>query len=184
MEMPDKMGGRRGGFGSALPLEAFFEDAQSLSPEEFESRHGSGFLLLTATKSSSPKDTYSTDVQLLIDGEDDDGSAHTGSLSTLVLPVRSAVHIVTLGRATDSDVVIPDPSVSRRHALMKQRDDGVFLMLDAGSSNGSTVNGASVLARGQGPPTEVKPGDNVRLGRVECTFIDAPALRDFVLQTG
>jgi ribosomal protein L27 len=183
MEMPDKTGGRRGGFGSAQPLEAFFEDAQSLSPEEFESRHGSGFLLLTATKSSSPKDTYSTDVQLLIDGEDDSGSAHTGSLSTLVLPVRSAVHIVTLGRASDNDVVVPDSSVSRMHAVMKRNDDGVFLILDAGSSNGTTVNGNSVLVRGHGPPTQVKPGDNVRLGRVECTFTNATALRDYVLQS-
>ena len=175
-------GKKSGGYGSALPVEAFFEDAQTLSPAEFESHHGNGFLLLMATKVSSPKDTYSTELQLLSDV--DDASAHTGSVSTLVLPVHSPVHIVTLGRATDSDVVIPDPSVSRRHALMKRRGDGVFLMLDAGSSNGTTVNGASVLARGQGPPTEVKPGDNVRLGRVECTFIDASALRDFVLQTG
>ena len=163
-------------------MEAFFEDAQALSPSEFESRHGSGFFLLTATKLTSPKDSYSTDVQLLCDG--DDASAHTGSLSTLVFPVRSTVHIVTVGRAPSNDVVIPDPSVSRAHALMKRGDNGVFLMLDASSSNGTTVNGISVLARGHGPPSELKPGDNVRLGRVECTFIDAQALRDFVLQTG
>jgi ribosomal protein L27 len=183
MELPDEMSGGKGGYGSALPLEAFFEDAQSLSPEEFESRHGSGFLLLTATKTSSPKDTYSTDVQLLIDGENDDGCAHTGSLSTLVLPLLSAVHIVTLGRASNNDVVIPDPSVSRMHAVMKRNDDGAFLILDAGSSNGTTVNGSSVLVRGHGPPTQVKPGDNVRLGRVECTFTNATALRDYVIQS-
>ena len=56
-------------YGSALPLEAFFEDAQACSPPEFESHHGSGFLLLTATKLTSPKDSYSTDVQLLSDEE-------------------------------------------------------------------------------------------------------------------
>jgi hypothetical protein len=173
--------GRGGGYGSALPLEAFLEDAQSLSPNEFESRHGSGFFLLTATKISNPRDSYSTDVQLLID--EDDGSAHTGSLSTLVFPLRSAVHIVTVGRASGNDVVIPDPSVSRQHALLKQGEDGVFLMRDAGSSNGTTVNGNSVLARGHGPPSQLKPGDDVHLGRVACTFVNAAALRDFVLQT-
>jgi hypothetical protein len=170
-----------GQYGSALPLEAFFEDARSLSPEEFESRHGSGFFLLTATKVSSPRHNYSTDVQLLSDEED--GSERTGSLSTLVFPLRSAVHIVTLGRASSNDVVIPDPSVSRKHALLKQREDGVFLMRDAGSSNGTTVNGSSVLARGQGQPTELKPGDNVQLGRVACTFVPAAALRDFALES-
>jgi len=167
-------------YGSALPLEAFLEDAQGLPAPDFESRHGSGFLLLTATKLSSPKDSYSTDVQLLSDEED--GSAHTGSLFTLVFPLRSQVHIVTIGRASNNDVVIPDPSVSRMHAMVKRGDDGIFLMLDAGSSNGTTINGNSVLARGNGPPSQFKPGDNLRLGRVEFTFVDAPSLQDFVRQ--
>ena len=168
--------------GSAVPLEAYLEDARNLSPAEFESRHGSGFFLLAATRLSSPRDSYSTDVQLLID--EDDGSEHTGSLSTLVYPLRSAVHIVTVGRTSKNDVVVTDPSVSRVHALLKRDENGVFLMLDAGSSNGTTVNGTSVLTRGNGPPSQLKPGDNVRLGRVEFTFTDAAALRDFVIQTG
>jgi hypothetical protein len=171
----------RTGYGTALPLEAFLDDAQNLSLEDFESSHGSGFLLLTATRIGSTKDSYSTDVQLLSD--DDDASAHTGSLSTLVFPLRSALHIVTAGRSSGNDVVIPDPSVSRRHALFKRSESGVFLMVDAGSSNGTTVNGSSVLARGQGPPAQLKTGDDVHLGRVACTFVDAQALRDFVIQT-
>jgi hypothetical protein len=182
VKLENEQSKERAEYGSALPLEAFLEDAQALSPPDFESHHGSGFLLLTATKQTAPKDTYSTEVQLLCDA--DDGSAHTGSLSTLVFPVRSTVHIVTVGRAPSNDVVIPDPSVSRAHALMKRGDNGVFLMLDASSSNGTTVNGISVLARGHGPPSELKPGDNVRLGRVEFTFVDARSLQDFVLQTG
>jgi len=181
MGQGDRGSERRGQYGSALPLEAFLEDAQGLSADEFEARHGSGFLLLTATRISTPKDGYSTDVQLLI--EEEDGAAHTGSLFTLVFPLRSAVHIVTVGRAPSNDVVVPDPSVSRSHALIKRGEDGVFLMRDAGSSNGTTVNGASVLARGHGPPSELKPGDDVHLGRVACTFVDAKALRHFVLQT-
>ena len=181
MRQGDARSEQRGQCGSALPLEAFLEDAQGLSPEEFESRHGSGFLLLTATMLTTPRDGYSTDVQLLTD--EDDGSARTGSLSTLVFPLPSAVHIVTVGRASSNDVVIPDPSVSRSHALIKRGEDGVFLMRDAGSSNGTTVNGNSVLARGHGPPAELKPGHDVHLGRVACTFVDAEALRHFVLQT-
>ena len=118
MALGNEKSGERAQPGSALPVEAFLEDAESLSPAEFESRHGSGFLLLTATKVSAPKDTSSTEVQLL---SDEDGAfAHTGSLSTLVFPLRSAVHIVTVGRASNNDVVISDPSVSRMHALLKR----------------------------------------------------------------
>ena len=181
MRPGDEGSEQRGQYGSAVPLEAFLEDAQGLSPDEFEAQHGSGFLLLTATRINTPRDGYSTDVQLLI--EEEDGSARTGSLFTLVFPLRSAVHIVTVGRATGNDVEIPDPSVSRSHALIKRGEGGVFLMRDAGSSNGTTVNGVSVLARGNGPPSELKPGDDVHLGRVACTFVDAEALRHFVLQT-
>ena len=46
------------------------------------------------------------------------------------------------------------------------------------------MNGASVPPRGAGPPTPLKPGDNVRLGQVEFTFTDARALREFVLKMG
>jgi len=182
MALPNEGSGKGGQFGSALPLEALLEDARSLSPAAFETRHGSGFLLLTATRLASPKATYSTDVQLV--GDEDGRSEDTGSLSILVYPVRFATHIATVGRASANDVVIPDPSVSRVHALLKRGENGVFLMRDAGSSNGTTVNGVSVLPRGQGMPTELKPGDSVRLGRVEFTFVDAPAMRDYVLQTG
>jgi pSer/pThr/pTyr-binding forkhead associated (FHA) protein len=80
-------------------------------------------------------------------------------------------------------VVIPDLSVSRFHAFMKRSASGTFLVQDAGSTNGTTVNGASVLARGSGPPTEIKAGDNVRVGQLEFTFVDAVGLRAFALQS-
>jgi hypothetical protein len=52
------------------------------------------------------------------------------------------------------------------------------------SSNGTSVNGISVMARGVGPPTPVKPGDTVRIGQVEFTFTDARALHEFAIQVG
>lgn len=167
--------------GSALPMEAYLDDARSLDPEAFAARHGAAFLLLTATGLSQPADTSSTRLQLL---EDEDGaSAHTADLAILVYPVRSAVHIATLGRSPTNDVVIPDPSISRLHAFVKRTETGGFLVLDAGSTNGTMVNGASVLARGHGPATPLKAGDSVRLGQVQFTFVDARGLREFVLQS-
>ena len=47
--------------------------------------------------------------------------------------------------------------------------------------NGSAINGDAVPRQGFGPPIDLKSGDNVRLGRVELTFLDADALREFVL---
>jgi hypothetical protein len=173
---PGEAQGEAGDVGSALPLEAYGDDARNLAAADFEARHGNAFLLLTAVRPRAPKDTFSTHLELL---GDDDAEANTGSLSTLVYPVRSSLHIATVGRAPDNDVVIPDRSVSRRHAFLKRAPHGGLLLLDAGSSNGTLVNGRSVLAKGSGPPSAVAPGDSVKLGRLEFTFVDAAGLREF-----
>jgi hypothetical protein len=64
---------------------------------------------------------------------------------------------VTVGRATDNDVVLRDERVSRHHGRVTARR-GTLVYLDLGSTNGSEVNGARV--------TEVVlgAGDVIRLG--------------------
>jgi pSer/pThr/pTyr-binding forkhead associated (FHA) protein len=189
--MPDRRDSQAGGksgakspFGTALTIEELHDDA-NLAPEEFEARYGNGFLLVTAAGLESQKGTTT---QLLLDGIDEDPGEHTAGLAVLVYPLRQrdilGGHLVTLGREATHDIVIPDPSISRFHAFIKQGAEGEFLLQDAGSTNGTLVNGASVPTRGSGPPTRLKPGDTVRLGQLESTFTDATALRHFVLQTG
>ncbi len=162
-----------GNLGSGLPMESFAADARNLSPEGFEERHGNAFLLLTAVRPRAPKDTFSTHLEL--EGQED---GNTGALSTLVYALRSSIHIVTLGRARDNDVVVTDRSVSRHHARMKRRETGGFLVLDAGSSNGTSVNAANVLTQGAGPPVPLAAGDTLRLGQLEFTFTHAAGLRE------
>jgi hypothetical protein len=162
-----------GSAGSGQPLESYRDDARKLTAADFAARHGEAFLLLSAIQTRTTKDTFSTHLELLSEEE-----GNTGALSTWVYPLRSAVHVVTLGRSRDSDVVIPDRSVSRRHALVKREADGRLLVLDAGSSNGTSINGRNVLTRGAGPPTPLAPGDTLRLGRLEFTCAHAAALRE------
>lgn len=168
--------------GSAQPMEAFYEDASQLSPAEFVARHGDSFLL-TATRLQAPTEDAFTDVKL-----EDDRSDHTAGISMLVYPVRPSgqakVHLLTLGRTSNNDVVVRDTSVSRFHAYVKPGDNGGLLIQDAGSTNGTVVNGQSVPARGNGPAVELKPGDDVRVGQVDFTFVDAEGLRSFVLRAG
>jgi pSer/pThr/pTyr-binding forkhead associated (FHA) protein len=65
-----------------------------------------------------------------------------GPVSGLIFLLRNAdVHI---GRDSDSDVALTaDPTVSRLHAQVLQKD-GVHVLVDAGSSNGTFVNGVAV----------------------------------------
>ncbi len=159
-------------------MEAFAEAARELDVEAFEARHGGGFLILTATGFGSPADTSST--QMFLEGVDKNGCANTAGMQLLVFPLISDIHIVTLGRAPNNNVVISDPSVSRLHALVKRSDSGVYMLLDAGSTNGSSVNGAAVAVRGQGSPIALKARDKVCIGQVEFTFVDVRELCDFV----
>lgn len=65
--------------------------------------------------------------------------------------------VTVLGRSAGADVQLTDPGVSRRHAELHLTGDTVRL-LDAGSTNGTTVNGESVQAR------HLRNGDRIQLG--------------------
>ena len=171
-----------GNAGSGRPLEAYYDDARGHGAPEFAARHGDGFLI-TATRLQSPTSDSMTDVNL-----EQDRSDRTAGISTLVFAVRppehAKVHLMTLGRTSNNDVVVRDTSVSRFHAYVKAGDSGGLLIQDAGSTNGTVVNGESVPARGAGPPLALKAGDDVRVGQVDFTFVDAAGLRSFVLRSG
>jgi hypothetical protein len=65
-----------------------------------------------------------------------------------------------LGRSRACDRVIAGQSVSRRHAVLRYVD-GRWFLKDAGSLNGTYVNGVRI-----GSEVEVRPGDDVALGEV------------------
>ena len=48
-----------------------------------------------------------------------------------------------IGRSLDSVVVVADPRVSRKHAMIRRQDDG-FWFFDLGSINGTYINGRRV----------------------------------------
>lgn len=64
---------------------------------------------------------------------------------------------VMIGRDSTADICINDPSVSRRHAQVKLEAQQATLS-DAGSRNGTVLNGARVTA------TPLRPGDTIRIG--------------------
>lgn len=77
---------------------------------------------------------------------------------------------LSLGRAPDNDLVIPDADVSRHHAIVWHSDDGIFLR-DLGSANGTFVDGERMS-----DTIPLRHGSRIRLGtRVELE-VSAPAL--------
>lgn len=65
---------------------------------------------------------------------------------------------ILVGRAPTADVRIEDPRVSRLHARIEMRDDGVYVE-DLGSRNGTFVDGQPV-ATGR----RLAAGDEITLG--------------------
>jgi len=70
---------------------------------------------------------------------------------------------VIIGRLGESDVVLSDPGVSRRHAEVR-RQDGGWIISDLGSTNGTRVNEATIGER------TLEEGDRITIGRTVLEF--------------
>ena len=78
---------------------------------------------------------------------------------------------MNIGRADYNDIVLPEASVSTAHAKL-QRREGVWVISDLDSTNGTIVDGEQV--KGEFPSL---PGATVRFGEVAVLFepMDASA---------
>ncbi len=72
--------------------------------------------------------------------------------------------VANIGRADYNDLVIPDESVSTTHAKL-QRREGVWVLVDLDSTNGTFVDGDRV--KGESP---LGPGVTVRFGDIALLF--------------
>jgi adenylate cyclase len=70
--------------------------------------------------------------------------------------------IAVLGRGDTCSFVIPDPAVSREHAVIRPSEDGQgYVLEDLGSSSGTYVNGTPARR------ATLQDGDTIRIGSVE-----------------
>ena len=71
--------------------------------------------------------------------------------------------LIAVGRGPDNDIVLPDKSVSSRHCEIRIAGGG-FYIADAGSSNGTWLNGREI------GKTQLLPGDKVKVGDTVLSF--------------
>ncbi|NUO51002.1 MAG: sigma 54-interacting transcriptional regulator [Polyangiaceae bacterium] len=74
---------------------------------------------------------------------------------------------LSIGRADDNDIVVDDTRISRKHARIEHREDGVWLV-DLGSRNGSHVGSRRVDGQ-----EALRPGDVARMGPLEILVAGA-----------
>jgi pSer/pThr/pTyr-binding forkhead associated (FHA) protein len=75
--------------------------------------------------------------------------------------------VTTIGRSPENDVFLDDVTVSRKHAVLDRREDGMFFVRDVGSLNGTYVNGEQV------EQTTLASGDEVQIGMFKLAFFAA-----------
>jgi hypothetical protein len=78
----------------------------------------------------------------------------------LELPIGDFI----IGRSDECQLSLDDPLVSRRHAVLRVRNDGVSLE-DLGSRNGVVLNGTKIHGE-----HDLDPGDKISIGSQEMTL--------------
>jgi hypothetical protein len=71
----------------------------------------------------------------------------------------------TIGRNPDAEVFLDDVTVSRNHAMLVRRGDGVYVD-DLGSLNGTYVNRRRIESH------KLSDGDELQVGKYKLTFLE------------
>ena len=141
-------------YAEAAPLTASAAPAPALAASPEQLKHTvHGIEAVAPPPPSPPRPTGAAFASFLV---------RSGGLMGQRLPVKTPV--VNLGRADYNDIVLPDPSISTSHAKL-QRREGVWVLVDLDSTNGTFVEGERV--KGEAP---LGPGAMVRLGDVQLLF--------------
>lgn len=161
-------------------------DAKTMTPEAFEAKHGSFFLIRTLDDGSLEPASggFTRSVTAVV---------HPGEMAkqkarlenpeaSYVYPVRPRVpgHAVRVGRTHDCDIFIDDKSLSKDHAELFVRSDGSLAIIDRGSKNGTRVGSVPLEA---GHPAAVQFGKTIMFGGVRLTYLPVRQLIDFIRVT-
>lgn len=73
---------------------------------------------------------------------------------------------VTVGRSPESSIFLDDVTVSRNHALLVRREDGLYID-DLGSLNGTYVNRERIESR------QLEDGDEIQIGKFKLGYLES-----------
>ena len=115
--------------------------------------------VLAPTRVASPEEIERGMVSLLFEFED---------LLVATLPPLARMEELSVGRLPDCELVIDDPSVSKRHAVLRWNEpQGRCSVRDTGSTNGTFLNGSTLGTR----EATLKDGDILSFGNVQFWYL-------------
>ncbi|MHC5037303.1 MAG: FHA domain-containing protein [Planctomycetota bacterium] len=167
-------------------LDVFLAQCRNMGKTAFAMRYEEPFLVLEFALPEEDAQNYNT----LNDKSKHDRPTEPiqkgegKPLECLVVPLvksdrNSFQNMVTLGRASNNDIVVSDPSVSKFHAYFRtDPSEKTISIVEAGSSFGTVLNGRA-LTRGEVVP--LKSGDVLILSQsVRVTFLSSLDFFDYM----
>ncbi len=117
-----------------------------------------------------------SELQTRVTGLDELKVKHTGQECLVVIYAPSSTDLgkrylldaqtTTIGRGRDNDIILTSDCVSRRHARLEERSDGLYLV-DAGSTNGTYINEEPQRIQER----RLRRGDQVSIGDTIFKFL-------------
>lgn len=161
-------------------LDKFVAAATSQKKEAFAKQFPNPFLLFKLEQLPAEQDEWSFQTRILVARKVDGTPAmlkEDGALYRLFALVKGPQNPwperISIGRARNNDVVLPDNSVSKLHCHYTWDAAGNHYLTDTGSRNGTFVNKVRLATNTRG---SIKINDQISFGVVQTTFIAAPQL--------
>jgi hypothetical protein len=164
-----------------LTLSALAKASAGLDDATFSSRFAPGFLMLKGQLNAvqGPAQTDIRPRAAIVDGEARFEDENTSDVKILVFLLRrrpiSTHDFISIGRVDGNDIALPDESVSKFHAYVKDIGGALHLQ-DARSRNGTMIGSQPVAARGAGPAVALQHGQVIQFGSVATTYHAASPL--------
>ena len=161
-------------------VQSYLADSRNLGAEDFLAKHRDPVLVVLA-RGEEEEGEYVTYAGVTPEAMSAIAAGRRMPPAAEVFPVKKTCHeatfpgMITIGRTINCDLVILDPKISKFHAYLVQdpKDRQRCLLADAGSRNGTFLNGTRLKARRL---TELTSGDEVRIGsRLLLRFYQAEA---------
>lgn len=156
-----------------MPLERLVNELRELGAAGFQKRYATPVLLLTSDVSRDGEAEFHTafmsprKLAAGAPGQDLD-EAPDRVLKIVKRPGGPFEDRIGLGRARNADVFVPLRHLSKYHAYFTWSADGTrYFLADAGSKNGTKIDGRALPPREPAPLAE---GETVQLGPYDFVF--------------
>ncbi len=107
---------------------------------------------------------------------------HAESVQFTIIPVASRgtspfSDAVSIGRASENDIVIQHVTISKVHAFFSEAEPGVWMISDHGSTNGTWIAGVRLKPN---EPRKLGPNETLGFGQCQVAFKAAGPLWRFL----